>query len=99
MAELPRELELAVGESWTVELEAAGGGYRWHAEAEGDDGIVATTTEYAGGTVEQGRWRGDAVTVTGLRPGRTDVLVVRRRSWEASGGDGGQTIRVNVRPT
>jgi len=98
MAELPREIELVVGETWTVQLEAAGGGYRWQADIDGDDGIVETSTDYAEGDVKKGGWRGDVASVTAVRPGSVDVHVAQRRSWETSGGEGGQIIRVTVRP-
>lgn len=98
MAEVPRELELTVGETWTLQLEGSGGGFRWHADVEGDDGVVDARTEYAEGEVRKGGWRGDVATVTGVAPGRVDIHVVRRRSWETAGGDGGQTMRVTVRP-
>ncbi|HEX2701296.1 MAG TPA: protease inhibitor I42 family protein [Acidimicrobiales bacterium] len=102
MAELPSQLDLTVGQAWTVQLEAAGGGYRWHAEVEGDDAVVAVTAEYAEhaeGGVQPGRWRGDVVTVTGLAPGHASVVLGRRRSWETSGAGGEERMRVTVRPT
>ena len=96
MADVPRELELAVGETWTVQLESSGGGYRWQADVEGDDGVVDASTDYAEGEVGAGGWRGDTATVTGLGPGSVEVHLVQRRSWEASGGSG-MTMRVTVR--
>jgi hypothetical protein len=98
MAEVPRKLELAVGETWTCELESTGGGYRWQADVEGDEGIVDVSTDYAEGDVKEGGWRPDVATVTGVKAGSVDVHLVQRRSWEASGGSGGKTIRVTVRP-
>ncbi len=99
MAELPRELELAVGETWTAQLDLSGGGYRWHADVVGDDGIVEAATDYAEGDVTEGGWRGDVATVRAVRPGSVDVRLAQRRSWETSGGGDGQSIRVTVRPT
>jgi hypothetical protein len=100
MADLPRALELVVGQTWTAPLEGSGGGYRWEADVEGDDGVVTATTEYAAGeVVDDGAWRGDIAAITGLVPGCATVRMVRRRPWEASeGADGGQVIRVTVRP-
>ena len=97
MAEVPRELELAVGEAWTVQLESSGGGYRWQADVDGADGVVDATTDYAEGDVATGGWRGDVATVRAVGPGSVDVHIVQRRSWEASGGSGGMTMRVTVR--
>lgn len=96
MADVPGDLELAVGETWTVQLEGASG-YRWHAAVQGDDGVVQAATDYADGDVKEGGWRGDVVAVTGLRPGSAVVRIVRRRSWETEGGDG-QIMQVTVRP-
>ena len=97
MEKVPRELELAVGETWTMQLESSGGGYRWHADVEGDGGVVEASTDYAEGDVGVGGWRGDVATVTGVGPGSVEVHIVQRRSWEASGGEGGGTMRVTVR--
>lgn len=97
MGEVPRELELAVGDTWSMQLESSGGGYRWHADVEGDDGVVEASTDYADGDVGAGGWRGDIARVTAVGPGSVEVHIVQRRSWEASGGDGGRTMRVTVR--
>ena len=98
MAEVPRELELAVGEEWTTPLEGSGGGYRWHADVKGDDGVVEATTAYAEGDVETGGWRPEQASVTGVRPGEVEVHLVRRRPWESASGESGQIMRVTVRP-
>lgn len=98
MGEVPRELELAVGETWTVRLESSGGGYRWQADVEGDVGAVEAAIDFAEGDVEDGGWRGDVATIRGKGPGIVDVHFAQRRSWEASGGDAGKTMRVTVRP-
>ena len=97
MAGIPEKVELSVGEVRTLPLEGSGGGYRWHAEVEGDDGIVEVATDYAEGELPEGSWRGEVATLTGLAPGSTSVRLVRRRSWESS-RRGGEVMRVTVRP-
>lgn len=98
MAEVPRELDLAVGEEWTTLLDGSGGGYRWHTDVNGDDGVVDATTDYAEGDVEVGRWRRERATITGVRPGTVEVRLVRRRSWESASGEGELIMQVTVRP-
>ena len=96
--EVPRTLELAVGEAWTTPLEGSGGGYRWHADVKGDDGVVEATTDYAEGDVGASGWRTEQATVTGVGPGKVEVHLVQRRSWESATGEGGQIMQVTVRP-
>ena len=98
MAEIPEEVELTVGEVRTLPLEGSGGGYRWHAEVEGDDGVVEVTTDYAEGEPPKGSWRGELATLTGLAPGSASIRLVHRRLWESSPRGGGQVVRVTVRP-
>jgi len=98
MAEVPRELELAVGEEWTTPLEGSGGGYRWHTDVKGVEGVVDAATDYAEGDVEVGRWRREKATITGVRPGTVEVHLVRRRSWEPAPDEGELIMQVTVRP-
>jgi len=95
MAEMPRELDLVVGGTWTMRLDGSGGGYRWDADVRGDPGVVKVAVEYAEGPLEAGS---EAVTITGLRPGGVEVHLAQRRPWERSDdARRGQVVRVDVR--
>lgn len=94
MAEVPRELDLVVRQTWTIRLDRSGGGYRWDADVRGEPGVVKVAVEYAEGPAERGS---EAVTITGVKPGEVEVQLTQRRPWErADDARRGQAIRVRV---
>jgi len=84
MAQVPRAIELRVGQTRDVRLARSGGGYRWFSDVSGDTEAVDVQIAYAKGEVAKGRWRDEVATIHALKVGRAAVHFELRREWEES---------------
>ena len=82
MAQVPRAIELRVGETRDVRLTRSGGGYRWFSDVSGDTEAVDVQIAYAKGDLEKGRWRDEVATIRAVQVGRAAVHLELRREWE-----------------
>jgi hypothetical protein len=102
MAQLPRSIELRVGETTDVRLTRSGGGYRWFSNVSGDTGAVDVQIAYAKGDLVEGHWRDEVAIIHAVKIGRAAIHFELRREWEdratsaRDDNDDARTINVTV---
>jgi hypothetical protein len=93
----PDRLELGVGDTRSLALSTAAGGYRWQAESS-DPRVAAAEISFERdvGPRPGTYTAGQILTIAAHSSGRTEITVTQRRSWQSAAPIASHRIVVTV---